>query len=143
MDDGIDREVEKLRAEWEGNGYYPAVVEAFQWCVLNDRLLPNWVADAAYGALILAANKGGRKGRGKTGSYLYQARRAEIDQRRWGVADHALAFRSDLPSFGAYEANRQGAFAHASDLLAGTPAQGSPEAIERSYNRIQKQKRRA
>ncbi len=140
MADQIDIEIERLRAEWTA-GHYPSLIEAFRWCVLNERCLPEWIADAVHGALWFTALEGGRNGRGKTGGFQAASRRSEVDDTRWGAAERALQMRDLLPNLGDFAANRDGAFEYASRQLAGTPAQGSADAIKRSHQKVQRRNR--
>ena len=144
MADTIADRVEKLRLEWE-KGHFPAVLEAFEWCALNGEPLPKWLVEPIVGALHLALTSGGSEGQGKTGGFLPRARRAWIDEGRWIAATSALSMRAILPALSHenadYEPTRAGAFKYASDQLKGTIAQGSPSAIEATYNRVQAAKR--
>lgn len=140
MADTIEDRVERLKADWQA-GYFPAVIEAFQWCTLNDLPLPAWLADAVRPALLHSMRTAGAEGRGKTGGFLARARRREIDRTRWAAADFALVNRRLLPCWD-YPPTSEGAFDYASQELRGTAAQGSAGAVKASYERVQRQRRR-
>jgi hypothetical protein len=132
----LEQQLAGLEEQWL-RGYFPAVIEAFQLCAANTRALPDWLVPVVNGSLHVAFHEGGREGRGKKGGHFAQARRMAIEQRRWSWAKHWLNARECLPGWG-YKATREGAFEFTSDLLRGTIAQGSPRAIEDSYERIEK-----
>lgn len=130
----------ELERRWLDEKYYPAVIEAFEWCAGNFLPLPDWLAQAIRGALQLTLARGGRDGNDRKGGFLPQARQIEKHEVRWSLAKHWLVHRDTLPSLG-FAATRDGAFAFASELLRGTSAQGSADRVEASYDLIERKRR--
>lgn len=133
-------EIEQLRQRWE-LGDLRSVMEAFALTAWRARPFPEWLTDAVLEALVFAFNEGGSAGRGKGGRHIVKAQRRDMHEVRHGWAEIWLRARDDLPHQG-YAATRDGAFAFVSELLRGTFAQGSAKAIERSFDKIQRETRR-
>ena len=139
----FEAEFAERRIEYE-RGYYPAAIEAFRLCAMNNLPLPAWLADVVHGALVFTLKEGGKGPNRRKGGFLAQALRLEIHQRRWNTARMWLRHRELLP-FGddSFPATREGAFECASRVLKGTPAQGSAQQVERSYDLVQARLKKA
>jgi hypothetical protein len=120
-------------------GYYPALLDAFALCVMNDLPLPPWIWRPVAEQIErdFAKRRSGSGKRGRTGGKLAPAVMDRIDYLRWAWARHWLANRKDLEFFG-HKQTRDGAFEYTSKSLRGTRAQGSPGAIEGSYKKVER-----
>lgn len=125
----IDDQIAECRAKFD-NGDYRQLVQAFRWCTIHGKPLPDWVAAETLSALLFVLEKGGAPGKGKTGGYKKQIERDRIHRERHRVAAWQLHRRAIVGG------NRDEAFERASQHLAGTFAQGSARGIEDSYNLI-------
>lgn len=134
--DQFDRQLAEHEAKWD-KGHFPAVIEAFALCAVTGHPMPEWLSESVHAALQFTLQEGGKDGNRRKGGYGPQARRTQIDQWRWSMAEFALKNRDLLPHWG-FESNRDGAFEYASAELVGTPAQGSADAIKKSHERHQR-----
>ena len=134
-------ELQRLEAAYNGD-YYPALIEAFKLCALNDWPMPYWVwhrmafeQEASLAGIAFGGT------RGRTGGRFASADMDHIHCLRWSWAKHWLVNRKTLPMFppkGVYAPTREGAFAYTSYTLRGTKAQGEPGAIENSYKKVER-----
>lgn len=122
--------LESYRDRFE-RGDYTAAVQAVRLCGGNSLVMPDWVAHEAGIAIEMHFRSGGAQGGGRGGGFLSQYRRERVHELRHQIAEHELARRKLVGG------NRGEAFERASERLQGTKAQGSPDAIEASFNRIQ------
>lgn len=122
-----DAELERLQERWE-QGDFRAVAEAFSHLSWQEPEWPEWIRSAVLEALAFAFENAGAAGKGKKGGHLVQAKRADVDAMRWSIAKMCLGGRAPGET-------RPEAFARAQEMLAGSFAQGSPQAIEKSYER--------
>lgn len=134
LDVFIDEQIAECRSKYEA-GEYRQVMQAFRWCAMHGRALPDWIADEACKAFAFYIEKGGAPGKGKTGGHKKKLERAAKDNERYRVAAWQLDRRRIVGG------NRRDAFERASEHLTGSFAQGTPEAIEKSYNRVARQYR--
>jgi hypothetical protein len=120
-------------------GYYPALLDAFALCVMNGLPLPPWVWRPVAEQIErdFAKRRSGSGKRGRTGGKLSSAVMERIHYLRWAWAHHWLANRKDLEFFG-HKPTRDGAFEYTSKSLRGTRAQGSRDAIEDSYKKVER-----
>lgn len=130
-DEFFAEELERLSARWHRDNDYLAVVELFLLLAWNGRPLPEWLTDEAKAAFLFTFNNGGAPGKGNTGGHRKRHQRDLKHRKRHQVAAWQLAMRS----FGE-GGTRADAFERASKHLAGTFAQGSAKAIEKSYDKI-------
>ena len=135
----IDAELSECEKRFV-SGDFIALMQAFRWATMNGRALPDWMVGEVFNALTFTFEKGGAPGRGKTGGYKARRARDAGHKERHRIAARELHKRK-LKLGGAKK--REEAFDAAQKILAGTPAQGSIEQIERSYNRIERQYRPA
>lgn len=122
--------VEGFREAFE-RGEIISLVQATRFCLAFGLPIPNWAADGVERAMIFYSENGGADGKGKTGRFSVQQRRDRIHRIRHQIAEHELARRDSIGG------NRRDAFERASGRLSGTIAQGSSDAIENSFNKIQ------
>jgi hypothetical protein len=120
-------------------GYYPALLDAFALCVMNNQPLPDWVWRRVADHLEtgFASKRQGGGSRGRTGGRRAAAEMDFIHYFRWNWARHWLANRKELKHYG-HEPTRDGAFAYTSESLQGTRAQGSAGAIRGSHMKVEK-----
>jgi hypothetical protein len=137
----IAGQLASCKRKWE-EGSFPALIEAFLICTDNGRPLPDWVSGAVLEELTVAHNAG-KSATGKRGQAA--PRRAYLNNRiaqmRWSLARHWLNNRKSLlrkADGTEYPATREGAFALTAELLQGTIAQGSPDAIEETFDAVEK-----
>lgn len=129
LDQFIDDQIADCRTKFEA-GDYRQLVQAFRWCTMHGKPLPDWVANDTLAALFFALEKGGAPGKGKTGGHKKQIERDRIHRERHRVAAWQLHRRTIVGG------NRGDAFERASKHLVGTFAQGSARGVEDSYNLI-------
>jgi hypothetical protein len=127
-DEYFQEQLAELERQWAA-GDFRAVPEAIATCHAGKHPLPDWLAAATLRALEVTFQHGGAPGRGKKGGHLVRAARTDRDWMRWTAAMACLKDRSS-------KTTEDMAFEQAQEMLAGTPSQGSPEAIRASYYRI-------
>lgn len=125
----FEQELARLREQFDA-GDFRAIPEAVALLAAREPEWPDWLIHAVMHALSVAFEHGGATGKGKTGGFVIRAKRADIDAKRHQVAFMCLTVRKSHET-------RADAFAEAQALLQGTFAQGSPGAIEDSFNRVQ------
>jgi hypothetical protein len=98
---------------------------------------PEWVltALATEHEAVLAGRKHKKQGRQASVEGFERDRHKHL--LRWHNARIALANRERLPADG-FEPTWEGAFEWVSNLLKGTPGQGEPPSIKRSYTKVEK-----
>jgi hypothetical protein len=139
----FEEELSRHEASWqEGKGNFLALPEALLLCTENNRPLPPWLRDAVLEQLIAVFRGGRGKGkRGRTGGWAAAAEMAAIHEVRHGWASVGLKMRKSLPSLYGHPPTREGAFAFANEMLRGHSAQGAAETIEKSYEKIERDRK--
>jgi hypothetical protein len=163
MDDLHQRELGYLQQMVAG-GVGVAIPAALQYCLQYKQSVPDWLLESSIELLcnLLKSEKSARRGRG--GTHIARRRQDKIDYDRWGTVlsqrdaqkdqlrqldtikvygdDLPLSWREDRENLQAWSSttlNR--AFECSSMLLEGTEAFGSPEAIKRSYFKVERNMR--
>ena len=134
----IPNEIERLKALWS-KGDFAALHEAFLWCGLNKQPLPDWVVNGVDAQLTSAFEKLGSPGKGKTGGYKAVAQRQAVHEKRWGLARFYIGNRA---VFIGPRATLDDAYEETSSALRGTIAQGSAASVKKSYEKIQRERKR-
>ena len=118
--------------------YYPALLDAFALCVMNDLPLPPWVWRPVAEQIErdFAKRRSGSGKRGRTGGRLASADMDRVHNLRWAWASHWLSNRKELMFLG-HKPTRDGAFEYTSKSLLGTRAQGTI-AIKDSYGLVER-----
>ena len=127
-----ESELEECRRHFFEFGDPTKLVTGVQWCVTGQLPLPHWLAPEVAAAMVHFFRKGGANGRGKGGGLAVRYQRQRTDRLRHQIAEHELARRTSVGG------NMQDAFERTSERLRGTLAQGSADAIKKSYFRIQR-----
>ena len=126
----IQRELDNL----ERVGSDEALLAAIQWCAEYQRPLPTWAVKGVQRALtdlgIKAVARKGRHARRETA-----ARESRIHYTRWDAVHELRDRRHELQTLG-YKPTWEEAYFNASETLQGTEAAGSPEAIKKSYQLV-------
>ena len=149
-DEYFEQEVARLRNEWEA-GRFDALIELVMLAA-DFRPLPLWAAEAAAEQLTAAINgippsAGARDtSRGRAGGIVARLDQDALHLMRWNVASWALGdivggddsarrkrTRKELTKG---KGTREEAFALASELLRGSTAQASPDAVKKSYDLV-------
>lgn len=151
-------EMERLSAVFAA-GDYTAFLEALTLCVWNERPLPGWIADIvmrqAEEAFAASSTGPGRQGnwRAKLLAKRIDDQRADLARfhlrarRRKGrvhVSDlgRLYGYGTQVPEYGGVNiVTRDDIFKFISSQLRGTPAQGTPNAIEDSYKRVNRRRK--
>ena len=125
------KHVEECRRRYE-RGDTSQLVLALRHCIFGQLPLPEWLAPEASDAIEFFFREGGASGKGKTGGHMARYMRQRMHRVRHQVATHELAKRDTIGG------SRADAFRRASERLVGNRlASGSPDVIERSFNKIQ------
>lgn len=142
------KELADLEARWRTTQDLRAIAEAFDLCAVNEFPLPDWMHPAIRQALAISYLENGPEGKQGVGGYRDLANRQDMHERRHRTAAWALQMRDTGELAGwsnvagqEIRNTRKGAFDFASWFLRGTAAQGTPETMERSFDRIQRQNR--
>ena len=147
-------EMRRLRLRFE-QGDYAAFMEALRLCIWRGRPLPDWVATQAISNAEAVWEMS--TGPGTQGNWRAVRASLQRDERRFDlVNDHLRACRpegrrhaSELAlacGYGKPDPKRPSIrivtkadiYAFVSEELKGTPAQGSPRAVQDSYNKVRK-----
>lgn len=141
-------ELAKLEARWNATQDLRAVAEALDWCTLNALPLPGWTHSPIRKSLATMFARSGPEGRIGQRGYRAIAKRLDKHEERHRVATWTLRLRAHgpLPLWRDDEGRplpltREGAFTLAAQMLRGTPSQGSPDAIEASFDLIEARNR--
>ena len=136
--DFLEEELPKLEARWQA-GSASALIQAFGWCAGNAYPFPEWLLDAVLDELVWSRVNRPRGGT-KTGNSAALERNETMHKVRFHLMEHFLNFqRIDL------DAGRRSAAVSEIEAARGVqefligrkhPAQGTPEAIRRSYKRL-------
>ncbi|MPZ38500.1 MAG: hypothetical protein GEU95_10590 [Rhizobiales bacterium] len=150
---------EKLRAQFTQRGDYSAFMEALLLCTWNERPLPDWVANQVVQQAEKQYSLSGTRGPGKQGNWQAAYDQKRIDDRRANLAEFHLNARSRRgrghvselatlygygkpSSGGANVVTKADVFGFVSKELRGTPAQGAAGAVEESYEKVMKARKR-
>jgi hypothetical protein len=143
---------EKRRAFFE-RGDYAAFVHVLMLCFSNERILPEWVqaiviaqAEEAYATASI--------GPGRHGNWQAKLAAIKVDHRRYEMVAmqmnarrregrayvselaRAYGYGSPTPGGSFNRVTREDIFKFVSQQLRGTPARGTPAAIEESYEKV-------
>lgn len=145
----LNAELATLEARWRSTHDIRAVAEAFDLCAANAVPVPDWAHPAIRQAISTSFMESGPKGTSGVGGYRDLANRQDMHEKRHSAAAWALRMRDsgELALWSKLAGQeirntRPGAFVFASWFLRGTDAQGTPDTIEKSFNRIQSENRR-
>ena len=120
------------------DGGLTALLQAVDWCRRRQLPLPDWAADRV---LQLLTNPD------RLAKQLSAARRDRVHRVRWDMVRelrdrrHELKISHPLPDgtkSEGYGATWGDAFANVASALAGTKSEGSPDAIKKSYQKIER-----
>jgi hypothetical protein len=125
----FERAIWAYERAWH-SGYGPALSDAVRLCEEHGRPLPPWLNDA------LLKDKVRKIGR--QASVEGEERDRYVHWRRWDLACAALEVPREYLKEAGFAATREGAFAWASEQLVGTTAQGEPDSVRRSYNKVRR-----
>ena len=136
------RTVEQFHAEvldaLKRDGGLTALLQAVQWCRRHRLPLPDWAARRVL--LLLQEPK-------RLAKLIGADRRDRIHRTRWDMVSelrdrrHELKIQHPLPDgtkSEGYGATWGDAFANVANALAGTEAKGSPDAVKKSYQKIER-----
>jgi hypothetical protein len=129
----LAHEVAQCEKAWRA-GRADALAEAFVLCAGNDFPFPMWLFEAVL-AILDAEHAKGKRGRAAARTAAADEMN-DLHRTRWLFASIHLDWRKTYARHGR-KVTREGAFELASHDLRGTPAQGAPGAIERSYNIVE------
>lgn len=128
----IERELRFLEKAWQ-DGRRDALNRAVVFCHQHNLSLPQW---AVYAILDLLSG-GGAIGIGRLSNPHERDRQNSIHYTRWDAVNELRERRRELAKRG-YHPSWEEAYANAAEMLKDSEAAGSPEAIKRSYQLVQK-----
>lgn len=124
-----------LARAW-GDGSLSALVDAVKWCQRKSLPLPDWAANGVLQMLSVPDRK-----------LTLADRRNRIHYARWDVIRelrdrrHELKISHPMPDgtkSEGYKPTWESAYDNASEALAGTEAAGSPDAVKKSYQLVER-----
>jgi hypothetical protein len=132
----FEREIAIYEQAWAA-GRFPALLDALALCREHERPLPLWVSEAATAELEAVFKSRSKGRRGRTARLHSEEQTNFVHRVRWEWVSLCMDYRAEEKEQG-FKITRAQVFEWASEQLIGTIAQGSPEAIEESYDYVRK-----
>jgi hypothetical protein len=141
----IQRELSSLRrAHFCGNFF--AIVEAIEFCAKYGKPLPTWLSEAVLAELKNNYFNAGKGSLGRLSRSLASDRQAYIHYWRWSAVEELRRRKEELkltpegagPRRPFLEPTWEAAYENASNALKGTIAEGSPDTVKKSYQKVER-----
>jgi hypothetical protein len=130
----VERELRRMERAW-GQGVTRALSDAVRFCHRSSVPPPVWVVQGIQAAL---AQYGGQHRRwGRLATPEERERQNRIHHERWDAVTELRERKDELAALG-YHPSWQEAYVNASEKLAGTEAEGSPESMKKSYQLVER-----
>jgi hypothetical protein len=132
----LERDLRWLKRAWD-DGSLRALAKAVTLCHHYSHPMPDWVLQAVL-ALITARGEGFRSG---NQTYAEWERQNEIHYTRWSMVSVLRDRKKENPDdllFQVIDSTWDGCFERVSEELEGTAFAGSPDAIKKSYQLVER-----
>jgi hypothetical protein len=134
-EDWIKRQEASFEAKFK-DGAENALIDIILLCERYGRCLPRWAVQP----IVTSLTNGGlvSKKRGRVGNASAAARQNAIHYQRWATVKELRDRRQEFAESLGFETTWEAAFNNAHDSLKGTFAQGSPDAVKKSYQLVER-----